>query len=1052
MVKTWIDGAPWASALATDDRTTKKLGWRRRARSLGSLVLLAGLVVGVGVAQAQAPDPGQLAERNYDAREVLTRDLAIEPSAEQSRAIDRMRAHLPDLGATIDPTSGTTRTLYNQTGFLTGPSLDASSPLEIGLGFVAANRQLFGLAEGDLAQYRMQDEVASQVTGATHVYLLQEHQGLPVYNGQLQLNISRDGRVVGVNNAFVHDLRGHAPGRTPALEAVDAVRAAADHLGLRPGRDIRTSSVGDDAQLSTTIDGKGISFSAIEARLMWLPIRAGDVRLVWNFQIETLDTQHWYDMNVDATDGRVWTRFDWISEEQFRVYEQPVESPIHTSPLPPADARTLQIDPQDSTASPNGWFDAGTTLMDGNNVHACADANANNACDAGQPSCGAGLDCDFPINLSAQPSSSQPAAIANLFYWNNIIHDVQYQYGFDEAAGNFQESNFGRGGAGSDSVNAEAQDGSGNCNARFSTPPDGGNGRMQMFTCTNANPARDGDYDNGVIAHEYGHGISNRQVGGPGNSSCLGNRQQAGEGWSDYWALWYSAEVGDQGTDARGVGAYLFNEAAVGGTIRDLPYSTSPAVNNWTYESINGAALPHGVGSRWAQVAWEVYWALVDKYGFDPDPYNVAAAAGNHRANLYVNEGLKNTACRPTFVNNRDGMIQAATNLFGGEDVCLLWESFASFGLGTNAVSGGSNSTNPTNGFDVPASCDDPPPPASCPAGSLDFSNLSLVSYSNQNASNIMSVLDNGTTLQLQGNTWKRTSQSFTITPDTLVEFEFASSNEGEIHAIGFDENDTLNDDARHFQFFGTQNWTGTGRVASFTETYTGNGDFQSFSIPVGQFYTGSMNLAFTNDKDSGTLNNEGRFRCVRVFEDDGGGGGDCSVEIDFESGAAGWTNSGASSCTTGAFVVGTPTQQTSTIVTQVAGDNTTGTGNALFTATNSSVGNADVDDGVCIAESPVFTVGEASDLSVAYFHGQRDAGDDASGDFFRLEVSTDGGSSFTPLVSFGDVRNVASWTDATTTIPAGSQVQIRVQASDGAGPGDIVEGGVDDLSICPTP
>ena len=1051
MVKTWMNGAQWASGVIADDRPA---GVRRCMWLACAFVLLAGLLVGVGAAQAQAPHPGEHEDRNFDARVALTRNLAIEPSVEQTRAIDQMRAHVPDLGATMDPTSGMTRTLYNQTGFLTGPSLDASSPREIGLGFVAQNRELFGLADGDLSSYRVQDEVFSQVTGMTHVYLVQEHLGLPVYNGQLHFNVSRDGRVVGVNNAFVRNLRSHTPGRTPRLEAVDAVRAAATHLGLQPARELRASAVGNDVQRTTAIEGKGISFSDIEARLMWLPIRAGDVRLVWNFQIETLDSQHWFDFTVDANDGTVWTRFDWMSSEQFRVYEVPVESPIHTSPLPPSDARTVAVDPQDATASPNGWFDAGTTIMDGNNVHACADVNANNGCDSGQPSCGSSLDCDFPINLSAAPSSSIPAAITNLFYWNNIIHDVQYQYGFDEVAGNFQENNFGRGGSGSDSVNADAQDGSGNCNANFGTPPDGGNPRMQMFTCNRANPSRDGDYDNGVIAHEYGHGISTRQVGGPGNSGCLSNAQQAGEGWSDYWALWYTAEVGDQGTDSRGVGAYLFNEAAVGGTIRDLPYSTNPSINNWTYESIRGASRPHGVGSRWAQVAWEVYWALVDKYGFDPDLYNVGAAAGNHRANLYVNEGLKNTACSPTFINNRDGMIQAATNLFGGEDVCLLWETFAAFGLGTNAQSGGSGSTNSTNGFNIPASCDDtpPPPPASCPAGSLDFSNLALTSYSNQNASNISSVLDSGTTLQLEGNTWLRTTQNFTLTPDTVIEFEYASSSEGEIHAIGFDENDTLNDNGRHFQFFGTQNWTGTGRVASFSETYTGGGSFQSFSIPVGQFYTGNMNLAFTNDKDSGTLNNEGRFRCVRVFENDGGGGGSCSVEEDFESGATGWTNSGASTCSTGAFVVDTPTQQTSTIVTQVGGDNTTGNGNALFTATNTSVGNADVDGGVCILESPIFTVNDASDLSVAYFHGQRDAGDDANGDFFRLEVSTDGGSTFSDLVSVGDVRNVAAWTDAGRSIPAGSQVQLRVQVSDGAGPGDIVEGGIDDLSICPTP
>ena len=43
---------------------------------------------------------------------------------------------------------------------------------------------------------------------------------------------------------------------------------------------------------------------------MWLPIRAGLARLVWNLQIHTLDEQHMYDMTVDALDGKVWTRFD----------------------------------------------------------------------------------------------------------------------------------------------------------------------------------------------------------------------------------------------------------------------------------------------------------------------------------------------------------------------------------------------------------------------------------------------------------------------------------------------------------------------------------------------------------------------------------------------------------------------------------------------------------------------------------------------------------------------------------------------------------------------
>ena len=61
------------------------------------------------------------------------------------------------------------------------------------------------------------------------------------------------------------------------------------------------------------------------------------------------------------------------------------------------------------------------------------------------------------------------------------MHDLTYQYGFDEPAGNFQTNNYGNGGLGNDAVKAEAQDGSGLNNANFATPPDGSQPRMQMF-------------------------------------------------------------------------------------------------------------------------------------------------------------------------------------------------------------------------------------------------------------------------------------------------------------------------------------------------------------------------------------------------------------------------------------------------------------------------------------------------------------------------------------------------------------------------------------------
>ncbi|MEM1204136.1 MAG: hypothetical protein AAGN66_12980, partial [Acidobacteriota bacterium] len=201
----------------------------------------------------------------------------------------------------------------------------------------------------------------------------------------------------------------------------------------------------------------------------------------------------------------------------------------------------------------------------------------------------------------------------------------------------------------------------------------------------------------------------------------------------------------------------------------------------------------------------------------------------------------------------------------------------------------------------------------------------------------------------------------------------------------------------------------------------------------------------------------------IRVRATDGTGGGDiveagidnvritpttppaCVVEEGFESGSAGWVNDGASTCTTGAYVSGNPTNPGGG--QQIVGSNT-GTG-SLFTGVNTAAGTNDVDGGNCILRSPTWSVPSASTLSVAYWHGQRDANDDPTGDFFLLEVSTDGGATFTTLASTGDSASTATWTTATSAIAAGSDVQLRVQCSDGTAGGDLVECGIDDVSIC---
>src|SRR5690554_688958 len=177
-----------------------------------------------------------------------------------------------------------------------------------------------------------------------------------------------------------------------------------------------------------------------------------------------------------------------------------------------------------------------------------------------------------------------------------------------------------------------------------------------------------------------------------------------GEGWSDWFALMLTIEPGDQPEDGRGIGTYAIGETPMGGGIRPRPYSTDFNINEMTYAATNytGAiSQPHGIGSVWATMMWDLTWALIDKHGMDPDVYN--GTGGNNIAMHLVIQGLKLQGCNPGFVDARDAILQADQLLYNGENTCLIWEVFANRGLGFSADQGSRNSrTDQTEAFDLP--------------------------------------------------------------------------------------------------------------------------------------------------------------------------------------------------------------------------------------------------------------------------------------------------------------------------------------------------------------
>ncbi len=705
--------------------------------------------------------------------------------------------------------------------------------------------------------HRITHQHVSSTSNVLHTYLVQTINNLDVSNAVLSIHTNQDGKLLKINNAFYPWLSMKQHNTRPTIDELQDVQKLAVHLG-RSASPILVSK--SEENNLTIVSAPGFSKETIKVKLGYYLLRK-DLRLVW--MVNTQVDNDWWDAKIDAENGAVLDKVNWVVNcnfdlsankqmhshthtsqcitplsipNSFNVFPSPLESPIHGPQM-------VKTNPSNALASPFGWNDtngiAGPefTKTKGNNVEAKDDiANDNETTIGAFAEGGPTLDFNFSYTANVPVATNLNASLTNLFYWNNIVHDIYYKYGFTESAGNFQLNNYGKGGQQGDFVFADGLDGSGTNNANFGTPPDGTSPRMQMykwlksfsfinspaaiagslnavkanfgpssFTVTNqvvqADPVNgcaalnnagsiagkialidrgvcefgakclnaqnagaiavivcnndatapfamtpgtsggsvtipsvmisqaacnniklyltnplvnvtlttatsefDSSFDNGVIAHEYGHGISNRLTGGAANTGCLGNVEQMGEGWSDWLGLMLTIKSTQNGVTGRGIGNYLTTQDTSGAGIRPFPYSTNMTTNPHTYNSIKTAVAPHGVGSVWCAMLWEVTWAMIDKYGFNSDFYN--GNGGNNKAMMLVIEGMKLQPCYPGFVDARDAILLADKVLYNGENQCLLWTAFAKRGLGFSATQGTSNSkTDGTEAFDTPSSC-----------------------------------------------------------------------------------------------------------------------------------------------------------------------------------------------------------------------------------------------------------------------------------------------------------------------------------------------------------
>ncbi len=691
-------------------------------------------------------DPAFSQERpplpNFDRR--MERSAPPPPPADpagtpREQAERILKSRVGDVRIHADPVTHSPKWIGSTDRFLTGPNgsggavparaagLPANEKHRAVKMFLNEHRALFGHDATALSGAEIQREDTSPASGLQTVVWQQMLDGIPVFEGMLKATTSAGGELVNIGSQFVATPEIAADAGTPDREvaqiaprisAAEAVALAAENVGVKIAEEnVQPIGAPEGPKLQQSFSAQGLNEP--RASLVWLPMDAAEMRLCWSVILTSKGRGEMFRVLVDADSGEVQLRHcltEYISNASYRVFTSDSPTPMSpglATPLttqPPLAARALITTPAlNTTASPNGWIDDGVNETRGNNVDAHLDLNSDDIADTPRPQGAAGRVFDFPLDLTLQaPAAYRDAAVTNLFYWCNLVHDRFYELGFTEASGNFQNNNFGRGGVGNDAVQADAQDGSGTNNANFSTPPDGSPGRMQMYVFTGPTPDRDGDFDSEIMIHEYAHGLSNRLVGGGVGISALQTRGM-GEGWSDFYGLCLLAEVGDNIDGNFASGAYAsyqlsatYNQNYYFG-IRRYPYSTDLAKNPLTFKDIDPtkasthAGIPlsplfggsdpaevHNQGEVWCNTLWEVRAALVRKLGFP---------TGNTLALQLVTDGMKLSPANPNFLQARDAIIQAELALTGGTNRGEVWGAFAKRGMGANAISPASGTT-----------------------------------------------------------------------------------------------------------------------------------------------------------------------------------------------------------------------------------------------------------------------------------------------------------------------------------------------------------------------
>ncbi|KAJ9061552.1 hypothetical protein DSO57_1019471 [Entomophthora muscae] len=218
----------------------------------------------------------------------------------------------------------------------------------------------------------------SKHTQVSHFYLRQLVKGKQVFNGDININISPEGKVISAGDSFYRPL---SPLSTsfnlrqtafsfgsaqPANEIgpVEAMHSLLKFLGLEQKAPITVVSHSSlEGETITILQNVTSTLQNARAMAGWIQLEDGTLEPVWDIQLDLKDD--WFNAHVSAKDKRVASLVNWVSSAEYTVF------PLGTND--PNDGKRVKLyDPADKVASPLGWHDRGKgikfTDTEGNNV------------------------------------------------------------------------------------------------------------------------------------------------------------------------------------------------------------------------------------------------------------------------------------------------------------------------------------------------------------------------------------------------------------------------------------------------------------------------------------------------------------------------------------------------------------------------------------------------------------------------------------------------------------------------------------------------------------